>query len=112
MRRARWSGSLVAGFVNRERVVVMMWGYGWGWGYWLCMGVAMVLFWGLVIAAIAAIAAIVAIVRYAGSSRDTSRLTPASGQAHPDQVLAERFARGEIDEDEYKRRGELLRGSQ
>ena len=84
---------------------MMMWGYGWGWGYWLGMGVMMVLFWGLVIAGI------VALVRYVGGPRDTRRLTSASGQDRPEQVLAERFARGEIDEDEYKRRSGLLRDS-
>jgi putative membrane protein len=84
----------------------MMWGYGWGWGYWLGMGLMMVLFWGLVIAGI------VALVRYVGGTRDASPLRPARGQAHPEQLLAERFARGEIDEDEFTRRRELLRESQ
>lgn len=78
---------------------------GWGWGYWLGMGVTMVLFWGLIITGI------VALVRYLGGPRGTARPTPDSGQGRAEDVLAERFARGEIDEDEYKRRLELLRAS-
>jgi len=81
----------------------MMWGYGWGWGSWLVMGVTMVLFWGLIIAAI------IALVRYLGATRETSRSI--HGQARPEDVLAERFARGEIDENEYQHRRELLRQS-
>jgi putative membrane protein len=90
----------------------MMWGYGWGWGYWLVMGVTMILFWGLLIVGI------VALVRHLGGTRDASHLGgmrdaggpgPGSGRTRAEEVLAERFARGEIDEDEYKRRLELLR---
>jgi len=40
--------------------MAMMWGYDWGWGGWLVMSVMMLLFWGLVIAAI------IALVRYLG----------------------------------------------
>ena len=81
----------------------MMWGYGWGWGYWLGMGVTMILFWGLLIGGI------VALIRHIGSARDAGRPSPDSGRTRAEDVLAERFARGEIDEDEYKRRLELLR---
>jgi putative membrane protein len=86
-------------------MIVMMWGpwgYGWGWG-WLGMGVTMILFWALVIAGI------IALVRYLGGPRGTTRSTSANGQAGPEELLAERFARGEIDQDEYQRRRELLR---
>lgn len=81
----------------------MMWGY--GWTYWFGMSVTMVLFWGLVIVGIAAL------IRFFGDARHTGRVTPVSGQARPEQMLAERFARGEIDDDEYRRRLELLRTS-
>ena len=65
----------------------------------------MVLFWGLVIFGI------VALVRYLGGTRDATGSTPAAGrQTPPEEMLAERFARGEIDDDEYQRRRELLRG--
>ena len=70
----------------------MMWGYGWGFS--LGMGVTMVLFWELVISGI------VALVRYVGGTRDTSRPTPASGKARPDEVLAERLARAARDSGE------------
>ena len=77
----------------------MMWWYGPGmnsWGYGL-MTVSMVLFWALVIFGG------VALVRYLG--RD-ERVT--AGRPTPEQILAERFARGEINEDEYQHRLDLL----
>jgi putative membrane protein len=72
-----------------------------GWGY-VLMSVSMVLFWALVIAGV------VALVRYVGRS---SQPTPDSGATRPtpQQVLAERFARGDIDDEEYRRRLETLR---
>ena len=84
----------------------MMWGHGWGWGYWLGTGITMILFWALVILAI------VALVRYLlGTTRGPGRGGPGGGQTRAEEVLAERFARGEIDEEEYKRRLEVLRPS-
>jgi len=80
----------------------MMWGCDWGWGAWLAMMVMMVVFWGLVIAAV------VALVRYLGGTRQGDRTGSGSGRASAEEVLAERFARGEIDADEYTRRRELL----
>ncbi len=79
----------------------MMWG--WGWGAWLAMSVMMVLFWSLVIAGV------VVLVRYLGGGRPTGGSGAGGDRADAENVLAERFARGEIDEDEYKRRSELLR---
>jgi len=72
-----------------------------GWGY-VLMSVSMVLFWALVIAGV------IALVRYLGRS---SQHTRDSGTTHPapEQVLAERFARGDIDDEEYRRRLETLR---
>jgi putative membrane protein len=66
------------------------------WGFAL-MTVSMVLFWALVILAI------VALVRYLGRSGRAAR-----GTVSAEELLAERFARGEIDEDEYHRRLETL----
>jgi putative membrane protein len=77
-----------------------------GWGYGLGF-LAMVLFWG------ALIVAVIALVRYL--SRDhraeyppephsTSRRPPTA-----EEILAERFARGEIDADEYRERLDVLR---
>lgn len=79
----------------------MMWGY--GPGYWLGMGVTMILFWGLIIAGI------VALVRYIGGTRSADRPHTTAGPTAPEEALAERFARGEIDADEYKERLDLLR---
>ncbi|MDF3291545.1 SHOCT domain-containing protein [Streptomyces silvisoli] len=84
---------------------------GWAWGGWLVMAVTMLLFWALVIAGI------VALVHYLTSSRrGHQRPEPPSspdghgwGARRAEDLLAERFARGEIDEDEYRRRLALLR---
>jgi putative membrane protein len=87
-----------------EETTMMNW-YGTGmsgWGYGL-MTVSMLLFWGLVIAGI------VILVRYVGSNtRQTSNTQP--GQSSPERILAERFARGDIDNDEYRRRMDTIRG--
>lgn len=77
----------------------MMWGYGgWGWGGWLVMGLVMVLFWGAVIFGG------LALWRSAGRSGQQQ-----PGHPSPEQLLDERFARGEIDDEEYRSRRELLR---
>jgi putative membrane protein len=83
--------------------MTMMWGYDWGWGAWLAMSVMMVLFWGLVIAGI------VVLVRYLGGTRQDRQLGSDGERASAEELLAERFARGEIDREEYARRRELLR---
>jgi putative membrane protein len=70
-----------------------------GWGGWIVMVAMMVVFWG----AIAWV--IVTLVR-----QGDSRSQPGSSGAEPIRILDERFARGEIDEVEYQRRRELLRG--
>ena len=75
-------------------------GYG-GWAHWVWMAETFLL-WAVVIVAV------VLIVRYLlslGSARTTSATT-----APPEQgVLAERFARGEIDEGEFERRMAVLK---
>jgi putative membrane protein len=79
----------------------MMYPYGnhmGGWGYALAI-TGTVLFWGLLGLAIALA------VRYLGRHRQES--VPPRPTA--EQVLAERFARGEIDADEYRRRLDTLR---
>ena len=77
-----------------------------GWGYGLGI-LAMVLFWG------ALILVIVAMARYAGRDRRAGYppeppATP-SGPPGAEEILAERFARGEIDADEYRERLDVLR---
>ena len=68
---------------------------GW-WGY-AGMGIGMVLLWAF------AIAGIVALVMYVARGRQDAQPTS------PEQILAARFARGEISETEYRDRVALLR---
>ena len=80
-----------------------MWHDGdWGTGAWLAMSLMMLLFWGGLIALVVWLARI-------GAGRN--RVDKISLPATPDEVLAERFARGEIDEDEFTRRRAVLRGA-
>lgn len=83
----------------------MMW-YGTGMGGWeyALMTLSMLLFWGLVIGAI------VALVRYLGGAGRASQAAPTRAIG-PERILAERFARGEIDEEEYRRRIAVVRHS-
>lgn len=79
-----------------------MWGHGWGWGGWLAMCVVMVLFWAALIAA-----AVLAIRYLSAVDRTPKRSLPAPGRT-PEDLLAQRFARGEIDEDEFRQRIAVL----
>ena len=74
-----------------------MWSHGgWSWVLWFAMSVSMALFWGFAIWLILSM-----FRRDAGATRLRD---------HPaERILAERFARGEVDEDEYRRRVEALR---
>jgi putative membrane protein len=64
-----------------------------GWA-WLAMTITVILFWALVIAGV------VALVRYV---RKSGGATSVPSRPTPEQLLAERYARGEIDETEYRR---------
>ena len=70
-----------------------------GWD-WFATSVGMVLFWALLIT--------VAVLLYrsltVGPQQPPTHVPPS-----PEQLLAERFARGEIDEEEYRRRLSVLR---
>jgi putative membrane protein len=86
-----------------------MWNGGWGWGGWILMTLVMVAFWGLVITAV------VLAVRYlAGGGAHHNRVGGGSvpGGSRAEDVLADRYARGEIDDDEYRRRLTLIREHQ
>ncbi|MGQ4617404.1 SHOCT domain-containing protein [Nocardia sp. R7R-8] len=82
--------------------MVMWYGNGMsGWGYSL-MFIGMVIFWALVVAGI------VALVRYAANSSATTTGAPPQRGPTPHQILADRYARGEIDDEEYTRRRKTL----
>lgn len=76
----------------------MMWGDGWGW---IGGGLMMLVFWG------GLIALIVFLVRGAGRSSRGGE-TPRPRDAR--DTLAERFARGEISEEEFEQRKRVLEG--
>ncbi|MET0474520.1 MAG: SHOCT domain-containing protein [Mycobacterium sp.] len=82
----------------------MMYWYGHDMGWWGYASVAilMAVFWVLVIAAIAAMA------KYLVADRPQQR-DAFFASASPDDVLAARFARGEINEAEYRDRVAVLR---
>jgi uncharacterized membrane protein/Zn-dependent protease with chaperone function len=81
------------------------WGWGNpGWGSWIFTTGITVVFWALVITAV------VLAARYLLSlSQRAPGTTCAAGTSKAEQVLAERYARGDIDDDEYRRRLNLLR---
>lgn len=81
-----------------------MWGWHGdvGWGGWLAMSVMMVAFWGLVIFGV------LALVRAWGRTEERPRVS--RGARHDaTEILEDRFARGEIDEEEYRSRLDVLR---
>ena len=88
----------------KELRTMMGWYYGGGtgWAGWLVMVVAMVAFWGLVIFAV------VAIFRGIGRSNEPA---DRPSRRDPMQILDERFARGELDLDDYHARQDVLRGT-
>jgi putative membrane protein len=85
---------------DRQELSQMMGYYGGDWGVreWLAMSAMMIVFWGSVVA--------VAIWAVRSFARGDQRI--ARGDADPIDVLAERYARGDNDDDEFQRRRELL----
>lgn len=71
-----------------------------GWGYGL-MTVGMIVFWALVVVGI------VVLVRSAGSPSQHTTVPPRSVPT-PREILADRYARGEIDDEEYQRPRKIL----
>ncbi|WP_313884396.1 SHOCT domain-containing protein [Streptomyces tropicalis] len=79
--------------------------YGWGW---FAMSLGTVLFWALLIAA--GVLLFRALNRGGGRPDAAALQHPhAPGPPRAEQVLAERFARGEIDEHEFRHRRAVLR---
>ncbi|MEU6844284.1 SHOCT domain-containing protein [Streptomyces sp. NPDC046716] len=78
----------------------MFWnGQAGGWA-WFAMSAGMLLFWLLV--------GVIAVLSFRALSRPERTVPP--GEAAPGTILDERFARGDIDEDEYRRRRAVLAG--
>lgn len=71
-----------------------------GWGGWIAMTLMMVAFWGLVIFAVVAI--------FRATTKTTGPTDPAAPR-DPMRILDERFARGEIEAEEYHSRQAILR---
>lgn len=71
-----------------------------GWGGWLVMTIAMIAFWAMVIVAV--------VVLFRGNKSGGEGSSPGHD---PMDILDQRFARGEIDEDEYHARSAVLRTS-
>lgn len=70
---------------------------GTGWGGWLVMAIGMIAFWGLVVWAV--------VVLFRDTKSDPGR----HPHHDPLEILDARFARGEIDETEYRGRADVLR---
>ncbi len=75
----------------------MMWWNDSGWS-WLAMTISMLVFWALIAGVV------ITLLR---SNRAPDTVDP--GTNNPERILKERFARGEIDVEEYERRREVLR---
>ena len=71
-----------------------------GWAGWFAMATMMVVFWGAIIAVV------VLLVRGRGSDQG---VRPAPPRPSAMEILDERFAKGEIDREEYEDRRAALR---
>ncbi len=76
-------------------------GNGWGIGAWVAMAVLMLIFWAGVVTVV------VLLVRRAHPGEGPAVLRPPHHDA--ERILSERFARGEIDEQEFTARRTALR---
>jgi putative membrane protein len=79
----------------------MPWGGGMGW----FMGPIL-----MIVLLVAAVAGAVVLVRWLGGANGSPRDHAASADRSALRILEERFARGEIDEEEFRRRREALGG--
>ncbi len=90
--------SLAQAYGDRD----IWWHPAWGWGHMIFGSLMMIVFWGGIVALI------VLLVRWlGGASGDTSGLIQ---RQTPLELLQERFAKGEIDRQEYEERRKVLSG--
>ena len=80
---------------------MMFWHDGWGAGGWLLMSLLMIAFWATVIVGL------IWLVRTTGGPSSLSPPNPDTNETAR-RILDERFARGELSEEDYTRRRELL----
>ena len=76
-------------------------GWDWGWGHMFFGSLMMILFWG------GLILVIVLVVRWLGNGSMQGSGSQPPGK-RPIDILQERFARGEIDQEEFENRKRLL----
>ena len=76
-------------------------GNGWGGGGWIIMALVFVVFWGFVVALA------IYLLRQGHDRNDANRSRPTHHDA--ERILAERFARGDIDVEEFTQRRTALR---
>ncbi len=82
---------------------MMWWNHdGWNTGDWLAMSFMMVIFWGLLIALV------LWLMRGNHRQRGPADLSVGDSTRRADVLLADQFARGEIDEDEFTKRRQVL----
>ena len=79
---------------------MMYWNGDWSWWAWLAMTLMMLSFWTVVGLAVWAL------VRHVGP---TSSAPSGQTTTTPEDVLRQRYAAGELEEDEFRRRLETLR---
>lgn len=94
-----WNAPVFAqAYENRD----VWWHPGWGGGHMIFGGLMMIAFWGGVI-----VLTILLVRRLGNRSRSSHESKPASHRS-PHEILQERFARGEIDKEEYEERRKVL----
>lgn len=79
----------------------MMWNDGMGWTGWLVMSLTAIAFWAVVVVAVVAL--------FRGTRSDPKQVRDENDD--PRRILDQRFARGEIDTDEYQARQIVLRSA-
>ena len=72
----------------------------WGAAEWVAMSLMMLVFWGLLIGLV------VWVVRSLGTG--SGSVHPRDGAGRAEEILVERYARGDVDDVEFQRRRELL----